>query len=925
MRSFTNALNISETSSTKNLSVDACAIGICVLAASVACLFQIQGNDASRVTLAFDSGHYMGTAQLLVANWLGATHHASASALAAQYGFSADKLSKFMLVDGPLLPLLGAIAFGAFGKIPTGTEWQTFVAIESAFHVISTCLLYFLARSLTSSWRLGLAAGLCWALYPSAVIGCNTFMSEVPTAAVMLMFIYFLARLNDLAINHPSSSVRSVAYSLLAGVSGAVLLMTKPAFIFPIACAFNLFIWSVWKRKIVRIVLLMAVAFLVTEAPWMVYTHQVTGSILLSARRQPTMNAAKGSDPTTDGWGTVPPSYFEKRFSEQVGPAKAVLSIWREQPGESINLAARKTERLWESPWNDYRSKSLGLPLSAQIWWHRFLLLCGLFGLVAFVMCGAKNATADLIAKISIAFVAGHLAYVPFETLPRYGFTAMPLFVLFAAYLFSALSLQLSKFKLALLLVLGIAVAVLLSNDLFPFIAAFVAPGQSPDAVELSVRIGALLGLSIYAATLFAPLAASRKHQIAGFLTLTVLFGVCIASLLAHYVHDEELRDWRCTLKPGWSAVREVMVPKKRPDWALVLIDGDQTISRSQIRVNGELLHDHLSNLGLFAVQSYYLNSDLQLLCNLQNKDIDSMRQWRAVPVPLKLLKFGSVNAISVEPSGSLPVRIFGAYPPSCGTQISLPSLDKITLSKTYLYYDSLETRVADPNYTSPVDTTSYLKNGTAENKGDLSTDRGIQNGQYRIYMVLGYPTAFQSSSDSHRPVAVVANVPRTVKANPSLKEGASLKVVRKIGPADFGKTADSDGTGGLTVSVGAYAALPLPPSLTLSSSEHFKIRITGEDRAVTPASVFGVVVTSERAGDQALFISGAQLMTRPKSEWSPFEVAADAPVTAISGDSKKLGLRLIGTNGGVQVRHLTYSIEPVDLPSFRNHDVQIY
>ena len=91
------------------------------------------------VALIFDSGHYQKTAQLIL-DCLSSTQSPAAS----QAGPARD-LASALILDGPVLPGLGAIAMFVFGKLSGLADWQCFINLQAILHALSALLVYMLA------------------------------------------------------------------------------------------------------------------------------------------------------------------------------------------------------------------------------------------------------------------------------------------------------------------------------------------------------------------------------------------------------------------------------------------------------------------------------------------------------------------------------------------------------------------------------------------------------------------------------------------------------------------------------------------------------------------------------------------------------------------------------------------------------------
>ena len=866
------------------------------------CLLQDFRHDASRTTMAYDSGHYVGTVQALVGAYLVHFQHVDPTALLNKFGVNLKTLTPSLLLDGPLMPLTGAAVFAVLGRPPVGGDWQVLVFIEAAFHVIAAMCVYAFATKLAGRRLYGTAAGIAWATYPPAILGCNGFLSEVPVVALSLAYLCSLC-----AVIENISSDRSVVpfdwrrtiYSVIAGVCAALVVITKPALMFAVLGCVVAFVVCAGLRPGLKIVPLLAMGASVCIIPWACWTHHASGHVYLSARRAPTMNIVKGSDPTTDGWNTLPASDYSALFPESMGPAKALARIITEKPLESINLISRKVERLWTFPWNDFRYDYLKVSIILQTWWHRILLLAGMLGFGAFLMRKRHTSVANFVGWSSLLFVAGHLAYIPFETLSRYGFTAMPFFVVMAAYACYAFGTARLWRSFAALMLMGVAVGAITSTQLLPFFLMCSRTTGVAYGEELALDVVAISILAWFAIKCLCPLAESKKPTRAAVVWVATSSVLALASVCGHLTYADELRDWRCTLKPGWSAVRKIHADARMAKWAILLIDAEQTIASADILVNGKVLPGKIASYFVYDPAHYYLQDYVQTIANLDKKDASNMRQWRAIVVPLDYLSPDGNNEITVRPSETADrVTVYGAYPAPSGSLQVLPSFTLISPSKILRNLDGLETRVTDQTYKVASNDDSVLLGPDGRQSKDLSSAAGKQTGQYRIFLAVGHGP----------PDAVIPQ---------------SASILQSINAAMFGQPRYA---GYVVVSAPLDTRIALTTGL--QNAKHLRVHMSGQLSSPGADGKLALTITAEgkQPGEGPLLVPGTPCLLPAGSRWTPFDIRADTPTQSLPHGLSGLRLSLIGTGPyGVALRNCVLSVEPVSLPTITVHAVRLY
>jgi hypothetical protein len=558
----------------------------------------------------------MGTVQLLC-------QAIQANAAGLQFAES-QKLNAYLLLDGPLLPLVGTLVFTLLGKIPQVSDWRTFIYIEIFFQAIATASLTSLAFNLSASKHakyVALATGLAWALYPPAILSTNSFLGELPATALMLLAMCLLAQTIKLnaKTNGANASNSSNILALIGGMLLTVVFMSKPALVVSLGLLALLWIATLFgpiflqrgsqtannqqtKQKS-KSTIIMLLSFCLGAAtaltPWLLFTHSTTGTWRASAYRVPIYNITRGMSCDSDGWGTVPLDPTMQSYGEGVSPLGCMASIFTEKPWQSVNLALRKPERLWLLPWNDFHHKCLGIGLGLQIFFHQLMLLLAAIGLILMPLSlpKLKNSAARFIAVSAPLVILGHAAYIPFETCSRYGFSGIPMvFLLCLIAIDYILRLEVltkpwrklsgtsttSSRPLALGLALGfcaIASVVISRADLLSLIQMLFIPTGVAALLECVIKAALIILVLVLTRRLchFDPAAKKRSALYLASKSMAVLLGgTIIAAFLAHYFYEREERTWKCRLDAGQSINRYVKyteAPQSRANWRILVID----------------------------------------------------------------------------------------------------------------------------------------------------------------------------------------------------------------------------------------------------------------------------------------------------------------------------------------------------------------
>lgn len=757
-------------------------IALCVAVAVFACVIQ-NTIRPSGTTLVFDSGHYMGTVQLLCQ----AIQAYTQGLPYLPFGES-HKLNAYLLLDGPLVPLIGTLVFTLLGKIPQASDWRTFIYIEIFFQAIATASLTSLALNLSNGKHgkyLALATGLAWALYPPAILSTNSFLGELPATALVLFAMWLMVRTIKLKAT-ANSALQSNILALVSGLVIALVFMSKPALVVSLGLLVLLWLAVLLgpvslpsnnqqaDHKIQsKVILLLSVCIGATIAlkPWLLFTHTTTGSWRASAHRVPIYNITRGMSCDSEGWGTVPLDPTMQGYSEDSKALDCMVSIVKEKPWQSVNLALRKPERLWLLPWNDFHHKCLGIGLGLQIFLHQLLIVLAVIGLILMPLNlpRLKDQAARFVAVAAPLVILGHAAYIPFETCPRYGFSAMPMVFLLGAIAISNIVYHWSqkpttRFLLIGLLLSSIATIVIARADLLSLLQCLMLPTALTAMLEYTIKSAMMILVFVLARRLCRfdqaqkrPLLKFSSQGIAVFLSANL-----IVIFMAHYCYEREERTWKCRLEAGESISRSVKyVANSKTNWNLLLVDceaapdkgrpgnsasndGADLLASSTISINGNPLTEASFNPASL-VQTWAKLDQMQLdMASIFGKAPSALRQWRAYYIPPGYLDDGKINTINLE-AGSA-ITIFGDSNKIDEKASFIPAIDYLSAAKLLYEQENPDGRVITPFFQAKQSQCLPPSKELLE-QNDLSPALGRQCGSYRMYIVSGDNSFWQRNS----------------------------------------------------------------------------------------------------------------------------------------------------------------------------------
>ncbi|MCA9802348.1 MAG: hypothetical protein KC777_10190, partial [Cyanobacteria bacterium HKST-UBA02] len=602
----------------------------------------------------FDSGHYVESSAAVQTAF--ADLMKDPSRLVSQCQAVKDAI----MLDGPVMPLLGSAAYSLVGARPDITQMQPVIFLMILIHGLTAVLVYAVCRRLTASVHFGILGGLLWALYPAALVSTSKFLTEpltclVEVGALYLACLVFQERSKGIACYLGLGLLLAVAVLLKPLVAPGMLLMALlPLLSDRRSLGF----------KLAAFVLGVAILF----APWLAFTWTATGKIYLSPQRQPIYNLFRGFDLGTDGRDCPdPPEQTEAlTLPQALGTIKGRVLA---NPDVYAAMAFRKFERLWSVPWNDYRFAVIGLPLPTQAIWHTFLLTFGCLGAVSFFL-RFKNLDrkSRLICFSALALIAAHSPYMAFSAIPRYGFTAIPLFCILAVYFFWTASQSRKPWTLALGS-LGIAAVLTIVLPLGIDVSLNRLGVQPALALAAAVLLKALLIYLMVAIALGAAKGARR---------LAIAFSILAVPFLysAGLVNDGE---YALEIPAGHRFVRLTEVPAGTPDRVLILIDSSEALPGSTVSLNGRTVQEASLPLYRYSETGTTMRS-YQLFSGVLGTDADRFRQWQAVPVPVSWLVPGGKNTIAIT-AGQTSIRVYASVA-GAGGDFAIPSLFDFSFTK---------------------------------------------------------------------------------------------------------------------------------------------------------------------------------------------------------------------------------------------------
>lgn len=716
---------------------DLALAGLCFfLTLSVALYIQLSSIQP-RMLLMLDSGHFFLTCQLLCKQILNVV------TLRLQPD---NFLGDCLMQDGPVLSLVPAMVYSLLGIEPLSTNWQVVAFVQCFYHAVSAALVYLIAARILNSSRWALLAGVLWGLNPAGLVNCGRFLTEGLALVLILAGVHMMLQ----AARSSDRPLKRIAFGVFAGLFQGMVLLTKPPLIF--ACALSCFVsWAGFPSVKLRTQFLasLIVGSILALLPWAIVTKQVVGEVHVVPKRCAVHNLVKGLNYQADAWQSFPLPPLTALYSNWFGYESGVQELWsvgqavvKASPAESLFLAARKIPRLFFLPWNDFDGYVGLLDPQSQVFFHYFLVSSALLGILGFLVgivpSGSESASNSRLGRIGgficLSVILGHFAYLPFEAMPRYWFSAMPFMVIFAV-LFWHYSLACRSPLAFVSLAIAFTAIALSPFDLLPHAISIMKSTEGGLFLEFLIKTALILACL----GSFAFIQAGKKRILMSTparicLPLASMF--CVFILWASIFTHKSPREWKCVLSPGEAATRSVYLEKGRtePARAYIIVDSDNAIGEAKVFVNGhEVKNEPFPIFQLNKVQ-FWVSGFFRTFASAKGLHLDEVRQWRVLPVPVSAIKSGAINTLSIR-AGTKPVTIYGDYESESARRRHPP--DFFNFSPDKFVHDPFKKDGRLINYIGVpiVRDSCKLETSSSCRSDDLSASPGLQTGEYRILL----------------------------------------------------------------------------------------------------------------------------------------------------------------------------------------------
>lgn len=643
------------------------------------------------------------------------------------------------------------------------------------------------------------------------------------------------------------ATTRRLKWAPFCGLVGG-LAWTMKAILIPPVIAAVLFLVSKRKLKAVSTAVIVA-GILVIVSPWAYFSKNFLQRTMITTERASVHNAYIGWDTETDGFQASFPTPKENILLV-FDPISVIWGQILSDPVGCTLLTVKKFARFYGLPFNDFRHSCFGIPSLALIPIHLFCLFAGGLGIVMYALGGFRRLSPEerLACNLTLVVLFFMQCFFLFEASTRYGYTVFPFLTALGGLGFW-LAWSLFKEKNWLRLSLGVAT----TSALVFFVA------QSEAIVNLKAPIET-----------------------------------------AH------------TLLSGAKAVAEIDLNIKGrylgPDYALVLVDGDEGLSRANVKVNGNSVKEKLLPLPYFDSLRFSQFNLMKEYGYGLNVPVEKLRKWRAAIIPVVWLNIRGKNTIEIIARDKLTVH---------GDRQAdfrrFRSLDTVCVNRLLYTPTDLEARPFEPTLSAGVKKT-FLLDSQLSGKQTLSAER------LRIYVALLAPANRSTLKTS---------------------VGNEKSLQKALKPEDFPFLMRNPVEGDVTTSKFIVAhsttsmSTRIPP---YKDATHVRITLSGEIKGATENSCAGIAITAGGDTDSFFMLGSLPYSTAATIEWKPFTISDLLPLDAFKGRATQIdigiypgpwpeimGLGPALASGQTFFKNLNLKIEPVASLDLRGSKLMLY
>lgn len=655
-------------------------------------------------------------------------------------------LALMMKQAGCVFPAFLILGYLLTGNIPDGYS-VIGPLIAQSVTLAFACVLIGLCAHKCFDERTGYLAAALALIYPGFIVSSARVLAENLAVFLISAICYLTASLLQ-----ESNDKKKLGYALGLGITLALLQQTRSALVLVMVPVIFAILIQVRKKSFGKTAISAFFGFMLVLAPIFCLQKMTLDNISFMPDRKQNYNLCVGLDPVGRGWITYP--FMSFAGLENKSAPQIIKDQMRRNPSEFWSLLLDKPARLFKFHWNDFRTPIGFVAMSDQIFIHQFILFISFLGLGfgLFAKGDFKDDQNKFLSRcFLVAIVAVHAVYLLFSTLPRYGITAMPIVLVFAAFGFwSVIDLVKNKAtrKEGLLVAgTGLSLLILLRLNIIAVLRAI------PGITHFNTAFYAELAVKAFAYIIFTALLFHIAHTCHSFSkrsgwVITVLAILAMPFTVTQLSVHGRAHEWKTELVSGGQPIEQVIYVRKDKinDLLLrdcyVLIDCQNWHALGQnanVLVNGQKLNSPIFPI-MPLVQNIGSKQEMESLFSSlltgAGGTLHDLRQWYAIALPPAILaNIASQEkpALKIEivcaQNRSRKSQFFGSYVPK-RNQVIVPGFHYYSWDKTFCNVERTD-EFSDPRFDE-----KFLLQELSEGKKDLSAHTGFQSGSYNIRLL---------------------------------------------------------------------------------------------------------------------------------------------------------------------------------------------
>ncbi|QQR56374.1 MAG: glycosyltransferase family 39 protein [Candidatus Melainabacteria bacterium] len=664
-----------------------------------------------------------------------------------------SSLALMMKQAGCVFPLFLIFSYFISGHIPDGNSVIGPLLGQCLISALSCVLIAMTAKRCWSA-PIGFVSAALAIFYPGFIVNCARVLSEN-----LAVFLVTVASYLTVSLIQETNDKNKLKWALGLGTTLALLQQTRSALVLFIVPVALVLLMQIRSKTFLKTAISAVFGFILVLAPVFFLQNLSIGSISFMPDRKQNYNLCVGLDPVGRGWITYP--FMSFAALENKSAPQIIKEQMRRNPSEFWSLLLDKPSRLFKFHWNDFRTSIGPVAMSDQIFIHQLLLFLACIGVGFGFFVKSDDLTEGRKKVLSRCFLIGivavHSVYVLFSTLPRYGITAMPQILMFAAFgLYAVADLLKNKAtrKDGLLVAgTGLALLILLRLNIIAVLRAVPGVTHFNTAFYLELTIKAIAYI-FFTALLFHLARTSHNFSKRSGWSVTVIAILIMPFTVTHLAVHGRAHEWKTELVSSGNSIKQnILVPKNKIADLLsrdcfVIIDCQNWHALGQnaeVLVNGQKLNSPVFPL-MPLVQNLSTDQEMESLFSSlligAGGTLHDLRQWYAIALPPAILaNIANLSNSRSKPELELEIRnadnqnrsrksrFFGSYVPK-RNQVIIPGLHYYSWDKTFCGVERTD-EFSDSRFDE-----KFLLAELSEGKTDLSRHTGFQSGSYNIRLL---------------------------------------------------------------------------------------------------------------------------------------------------------------------------------------------